>query len=182
MTHPSVEWTLNQVETVVNSVAADFSQADGSDVAVRRVDRGNNQYFDGSGSINLENAIHQRAGALEQGVYIGAGYTGGEDAPIGTEYDLDIDVVVGVRLEGLTALDGHGGHVDPSGDWGIPWREFVDRVESAVYDGRKFPAADGGSSVSFTHFSIENKAPQSHQWAQYYRHDFDIVFDGFEEL
>jgi len=181
VTHPSVEWVLEQVGSVVDSVAADYSQADGSDVVVRRVDRTTNRIYDGSGTLDMSAPIHQRAGALERGVYIGAAYADRSSEPIGTEYNLDVDEVVGVQLEGLTARDGHGGHVDPDGEWGIPWSAFVRRVRTAIYDGRTYPGA-GGPNVSFTHLRLTNEAPRSDDFSQYYAHNFDVVFDGFEEL
>jgi hypothetical protein len=181
VTHPSVEWVLEQVASVVDSVATDYSQADDSDVVVRRIDRDNKRYYDGSGTLDMSTPIRQRAGALERGVYIGAGHVDRSSEPVGTEYDLDVDEIVGVRLEGLTAQNGHGGHVDPEGNWGIPWTEFERRVRGAIYDGRTWPDA-GGPNISFTHLTITNEAPQSHQWPAYYRTDWDIVFNGFEDL
>lgn len=181
MTHPTVEWVLEQVASVVDSVATDYNQADDSDVAVRRIDRTNNRFYDGSGTLDMSTPIRQRAGALERGVYIGAAYADRNSDPIGTEYDLDVDEVVGVQLEGLTARDGYGGHVDPDGEWGIPWSEFVRRVRAAIYDGREYPAA-GGPNISFTHLSITNEAPRSDNFSQYYAHDLDVVLSGFEDL
>jgi len=181
VTHPTVKWTLEQVASVVDSVAADYTLANDNDVIVRRIDRTNNRFYDGSGTLDMSTPIHQRAGALERGVYIGAAYTDRSDEPIGTEYDLDVDEVVGVQLEGLTARNGNGGHVDPDGEWGIPWTEFVERVKGAIYDGREYPDA-AGPNIAFTDLSLTNHAPQSYQFSQYYRYDFDITFNGFEDL
>jgi len=185
VTHPSVEWVLDQCASVVTDVEAAYSRdvPNGTPpVAVRRVARDTSRIWDGDGTLDMETPLRDRTGALEKGVYIGARHADTSEEPIGTEYDLDKEVVVGVRLEGLSA-HGQAGHVDPDGAEGVPWSGpdgLVRRVKAAIYAGREYPDAD--PDVGFTHLSLANEANQSANYSAYFRTDFDVVFDGFESL
>ncbi|MDS0258569.1 hypothetical protein NDI56_03980 [Haloarcula sp. S1CR25-12] len=186
MTHPSTEWVLDQVASVVTDVEDTYTRdvPDGTPpVRVRRVDRDTSRIWDGDGTLDMSTPIRERSAALEKGVYIGVQYAESAEEPIGTEYDLDKEVVVGVRLEGLTSQGGEWGHVDPEGADGVPWHGpngFLRRVKAAIYAGREYPDAD--PDVGFTHLTLANEADQSSNYADYYRTDFDVVFDGFETL
>ena len=186
MTAPDVEWVLNRLGTVVDGVATDYSLSDerGNDrVQVRRIDRDNSRVYDGGDPIDMTEPLHKRKGKLEAGCYVGVQSVDVSQSPIGTEFDLDIERVVSLRLEGL--VESKYGHVDPDGQDGVPWRNgsdgLVDRVRSALYDQRTWPDA-GGSSVSFTHLMLTNEADTSSNWTDAYRWDADIVLSGFESL
>ena len=182
MTDPSVEWVLNQLGSVVDSVANDYTQSadfQNDPVELRRVDRSTGQIYDGSGTIDMESPPPQKTGKLERGCYVGAAKVSGSESPIGTEFDLDVDRVVGLRLEGLWYTQ--SGHVDPDGEDGVPFAELKRRVRRAIYEGRKSPAG-GGPNVDFTHLTLQNAADTSHNWRDAFRWDVDIAFDGFETL
>lgn len=184
MTYASVEWVLDQVGSVVSSVANDYQRdtPDGTpDVVVRRVDRDNSRLYDGSGPLDMESPIHERSSELKEGVYIGASRAETAESPTGSEYDLQKETVVGVRLEGLTAVGEEWGHVDPDGAVGVPWDVFERRVKQAIYAGREYPDTEE-PNVGFTHLLLSNESNQSSSWADYYRTDFDVVFKGFEDL
>lgn len=186
MTAPEVEWTLERLATVATNVANNYtlsSERGGDDVELKRVDRDAAQVYDSDETIDMADPLPERKGALESGAYVGARTAAGSEDPVGTEYDLDVERVVGLRIEGMRA--GKHGHVDPTGADGVPWRNgtdgLVDRVRSALYDQRAWPDA-GGSNVAFTHLELANPSDVSANWRDYYRWDVDVVFHGFETL
>jgi len=186
MTAPEVEWVLDRLATVVDDVAATYTlsaERNNDPVQVRRIDRDNSRLYDGGDPIGMTEPLHTRKGKLEAGCYIGAQTVSADGAPIGTGYDLDLERVVGLRVEGLVASE--YGHVDPDGADGVPWRNgndgLVDRVRTALYNERTWPDA-GGTGVSFTHLQLANVADTSSNWKDFFRWDADVVFDGFEEL
>jgi hypothetical protein len=130
----------------------------------------------------LEGDIRDRTGELKTANFVGAAHVDHEAAPIGTEYDLDVEDVVGIRIEGLHHSE--WGHVDPAGTDGVVFSGdpgLVQEIKAALYDARTFPDA-GRASVNFTDLRLTNHAPQSHLWADAFRYDVDVVFQGFEEL
>jgi len=188
VTHPTVKWTLEQVASVVDSVAADYTLANDNDVIVRRIDRTNNRFYDGSGTLDMSTPIHQRAGALERGVYIGAAYTDRSDEPIGTEYDHELETVVGVRIEGAHVSE--WGAIDPqkgtanaaSRDYPTTsWDTLVSTIRRAILTEREFPDP-GRANVGYKDLKIANEADSSSDYTDYYRYDFDVRFLGFETL
>jgi hypothetical protein len=182
MTAPEVEWVLAQMADVADSVATDYSLSDERDsdpVQLRRVDRDDSQIYDGDETVAMSEPLPERKGKLESGAYVGVASVDSDETPIGTGYDLDLERVVGLRLEGLHHAE--YGHIDPSGEDGIPFAELKRRVRTALYDQRRFPDA-GAANVSFTHLQLTNVADTSSDWRDFYRWDADIVFDGFEEL
>lgn len=177
MTAPEVEWVLDRIGTVADSVAADY----GADI--ERIDRDESQFYDRDESVTMSEPLPQRKGALERSCYIGAQTADGSETPIGTEYDLDVERVVGLRVEGLHHA--RRGQVDPTGNAGVPWRNgddgLVERIRAALYDQRTWPDA-GGSNVAFSDLQLTNPADTSSNLRDFYRWDVDVVFDGFETL
>ena len=181
MTNPSVEWVLDQLGPVVDDVANNYTDTGGDPVTIKRVDRDNRRVYDGSATIDMSTPIEKRRDDLQRACYIGASYAERSESPAGTEYHLDLETVVGVRIEGFS---GDYGQVDPDGQDGVPFSSedgLVDRVTDAIYDSREFPDA-GRSTVTFTHLLLTNHADQSDEFGPYHRYDFDVAFDGFEEL
>lgn len=175
MSSPEVDWVLDQFATVVTEVANTHSLGNGDDVVLKRVDRDESEV--------LEDGVRELSNELKQGCYVGATLADVANDPIGTEYDHSREAVVGIRLVGLHSSE--FGHVDPDGVDGVPWQNgddgLVDRVRSALLSQRTWPAA-GDPNVSYTHLELQNEAPQSSNYQDYYRWDADIVFQGFEEL
>ena len=173
MTAEVVQYVLDELGSVVDAQPADHP--------LWRVDRDNSRLYDGGGTFDMSAAIQDRTGEFKKANFVGARYGDPTAEYIGTEPSLDVDEVVGVRIEGYS---GGYGHVDPTGTDGVPFmREdgLVDQIRSALYAGLQFPDA-GRTNVAFTHLSITNQSSALADWEEHYRYDFDVVFDGFEEL
>lgn len=166
MSNPAVGWVLDQLQSVVDAQPAGHS--------LERIDRDDSELLDGD--------IRTRTRELRSGNYVGAATADRSETPIGTEYDLQVEEVVGIRIEGLHYSA--KGHVDPDGQNGVVFDGdpgLVQDIKTALYQGRRSPDA-GRTSVNFTDLTITNQAPQSSRFADYYRFDADILFSGFEEL
>ena len=164
MSAPEVEWTLAQLGSVVGSLTT----------PLKRVDRDESRILEGD--------IRKRTAELEKANYVGAALADRTPTPIGTEYDHALETVVGVRIEGLHHSE--WGHVDSDGVEGIPFGDdggLVDRIRDAILAKRRYPDA-GRTNVTYTNLTVTNEASQSSNYADYYRYDFDVVFDGFEDL
>lgn len=165
MSAPEVQWVLDQLQTVVDNQPAAYP--------LERIDR--------DASEILEGNVGTRRAELQDANYVGAGLVDRSTDPIGTEYDHEVDAVVGVRIEGYS---GDFGNVDPDGVDGVVFAGgdgLVEQIRDAILVKRTFPDA-GQSGTSYTHIAIQNEAPQSSNHAEYWRHDFDVVFRGFETL
>jgi hypothetical protein len=161
---PEVDWTLSQLGSVVGSLTT----------PLKRIDRDESTILDGD--------IRSRTAELEKANYVGASLVDVSSSPIGTEYDHSREAVVGVRIEGLH--HSQFGHVDPSGSDGIPFGDedgLVDRLRDALLVERTYPDA-GSTDVTYTDLQVVNEAPQSNTYGDYYRHDFDVLFTGYETL
>lgn len=171
MTHSAVQWVLDEVKN-------NWSAGNYADIPIERIDRDNSELLDGS--------VRKHTADLQANNYVGAALADRSQTAIGTGYDLDLSVVVGVRIEGLHHTE-HG-YVNPdnslppatAGD-PVPWEELVDEIRDAIYTGREFPDT-GQSDIDFTHLLITNEAPAASEYGDYYRHDFDVVLEGFETL
>lgn len=174
MTSTPVKWVLDELGAVVDAQPAEHP--------LRRVDRDNALVFEGGGMFDMSASIRDRTGELQHANFVGATYADRNDEYEGTKPDLDLQEIVGIRVEGYS---GSYGHVDPLGEDGVVFSgtddSLVQQIIDALYDGLQFPDA-GRTPVEFTHLSLTNHAPQSDTWAEYHRYDFDVVFDGFEEL
>lgn len=166
MSNPLVGFVLDQLQPVVDAQPGAHP--------LKRVDRDASQILEGD--------IRDRTGELKTANFVGAAHVDRDAAPIGTEYNLDVEGVVGVRIEGLHHSG--WGHIDPEG-FNAPAFDgaggLVQDIKTALYDARTFPDA-GRPAVDFTDLRLTNQAPQSHLWADYFRYDFDVVFQGYEEL
>jgi hypothetical protein len=161
---PEVDWTLTQLGSVVGSLTT----------PLKRVDRDESHVLDGD--------IRSRKEDLQKANYVGSTLADVSSVPVGTEYDHRREAVVGVRIEGLHHSE--WGHVDPAGSNGIPFDNdggLVDKIRDALLAERTYPAA-GGQGVTYTDLRITNESPQSSTYGDYYRHDFDVLFTGYETL
>ncbi|PSP80168.1 hypothetical protein BRC81_02970 [Halobacteriales archaeon QS_1_68_20] len=179
MSAPEVEWVLDQLGSVVDSVATDYTLQNGDSVELKRVDRDESRVYEGSQTLDMSTPIRDREGELQDAAYVGARLADVASDPVGTEYDHAREAVVGLRLEGLH--HGKYGHVDPDGDEGVPWEELKQRVRNALLAQRTWPNA-GRTDVSYTDLRLTNEAPQSAQYGDYYRWDVDVLFNGFEDI
>ncbi|WP_049986828.1 hypothetical protein [Halobellus rufus] len=167
MSNPTVEWTLDQLQSVADAQPEDHP--------LKRVDR--------DASNVLEGDITSHKSALKSANYVGAAHVDHDEEAEGPEYNLRIDDIVGVRIEGFSHR--RRGHIDPAGVDGVIFDGdpgLVQEIKSALYEARTFPDA-GRSSVDYLHLELTNHAPQSHRLTDYFRYDFDILFaEGYEDL
>ena len=178
-----VDWVLNQLTSVVDSVATDYSikHPDGttSDVALKRVDRDNSRIYEGSETVDMSAPVRSRSGELQSGIFAGAESADVSQSPIGTEFDLDVERVVSLRVEGLHHSE--WGHVDPDGDAGVPWDELKTRIRSALYSGRTYPDTDR-PQTGYTHLLLTNETDLSSEYSDFFDWRVDVAFDGVEDL
>lgn len=159
-----VDWVLDQLASVVSNQPADHP--------LKRVDRDDSEI--------LEDSIRSRKGELQAANYVGATLADRVPEPVGSDYDHRLETVVGLRIEGLHA-DAYG-HIDPDGVDGVQWTDgLVAEIRDALLAERHYPAA-GPTGVTYTDLQFQNEAPDSAQHRDFYRHDIDIVFHGFEDL
>ncbi|WP_135852611.1 hypothetical protein [Halorussus salinus] len=164
MTSPEVDWTLTQLGSVVGAITT----------PLQRIDRDESEFFD--------DGIRSRTAELRKTNAVGASLADVTNDPVGTEYDHAREAVVGVRIEGLH--ESEFGYIDPGGSDGIPFSGgggLVDRIRDALLVNRTYPDA-GGTGVTYTGLRLVNESNQSSNYQDYFRHDFDIVFNGYEEL
>lgn len=171
-----LDWVLDQFAAVADDVESEYTLESGDPVVLERVNRDESRI--------LEQPPGDIHGELQKGVFVGATHVDTVRDPIGTEYDADREVVVGVRVVGLTHRK--YGHIDPSGVDGIPFDApdnggVVQRLKDALWSERMWPDA-GPSDVYYTDLELANEANTSEQWADVFRADWDVVFDGYEEL
>lgn len=167
-----LDWVLEQFAPVATSVAADYSLRKGGDATLERVNRDDSEV--------LGENIRTSRGDLQKAAYIGATHADTVRDPIGTEYDADREVVVGVRLTGLHW--GDHGHIDPDGENGIPFDELVRRCKDALWSERTWPDANSREDVYYENLELQNEANTSQQYTDFYRADWDVVFSGYEDL
>jgi hypothetical protein len=179
VTASEVEWVLDQLTTAVNAIQNNYTLSDGDPVTVKRVDRDESRLYTGSDSVDMSTPIRSRTGELKTGVFVGASLVDRSPTAVGTEYDHELETVVGLRVEGLHYAE--WGHVDPDGDAGVPFNVLISEVRDALLKQRTYPAA-GGSGVSYTDLQLQNEADTSSNWKDFYRHSVDVVFNGFETL
>lgn len=177
MSAPEVAFVLDAVDDNLtgggNAGAGYFGAGhdDLEDLPVERIDRDDSDI--------LERGIHRASDDLNRSVYVGAGLATRTTSPIGTEYDHDLQTAVGVRIE--AAHHSEWGKVDPSGDNGVPFDEIVQGVRAAILQEREFPSPERGNT-EYTHLALANDQDRSADYADYYRYDFDVLFEGFETL
>jgi len=97
-------------------------------------------------------------------------------SPIGTEYDLDVEDGVSVLVEGVH--ESEWGHVAD----GQQFRALVDEVQRALLVDRNWPLRNVNGDEHYHTLRIENETNRSSENKDYYATQFDVLFDGYEEL
>jgi hypothetical protein len=184
MTHAEVEWTLNRLGDVVDSVATDYTLAEeraNDVVAIRRVDRDDSVVYDGSADIDMAEPLRKREKALKTGIFVGATFADRDFTPVGTEYNNRAETVIGLTVEGMNA-DKYG-HVDPEGSNGAPIDIVVRRIRRALLsaDARAYPDP-GVPDVAYHDLIQVVDDPQSAQYRDFYRWQGEFAFRGYESL
>lgn len=168
------EYVLNRFASVVDSVAADYG------AELRRIDRMNSRVYENSTTVDMSEPIRDRKSELKKAVFVGVAVTGESTEPVGTEYDVQFERPVEVRVEGLHHSE--WGQIDPDGDEGVPFGVLVDRLKTAVLDDRTYPDVTDNPDITHHTLSIRNDAPQMDRYSDFYRWDFDIVSEGYKRL
>lgn len=174
MTHPAVQFVLDKIKN-------NWSAGSYSDIPLERVDGDNNQHLDAD--------IRKSTQELRLNNFVEAAYTDRTSSPIGTEYDLDVESVVRVRIAGLHHTE--YGYVNPSnslppataGD-PVPFNDddgLVAEIKDTLHAERSFPSAT--SRVDETDLVIENTpGPLSYEYGDYYLYEFEVGINGYEDL
>ncbi|QLK25412.1 hypothetical protein HYG81_15160 [Natrinema zhouii] len=176
-----VNWILEQLGGAVDSIASNYTDRNGNQVTLKRVNRDDSSVYEGSESLDLNEPMHKRKDDLETGVFVGATLADRATVPAGTEYDHDIESVVSLRLEGMTSQGGLHGHVDPDGTNGVPWELAVRQIRMALLGSRSYPDASV-PNTSYHTLLVTNEDPQSAEYRDFYRWEADVVFQGYEDL
>lgn len=171
MSHPCISY-------VSDAISTNWADGSFSDVNADRVDADEAQFIDGS--------IRTRQGKLEVTNLITIAYTDRQTTPIGTEYDHEGSVTIRVRLEGLHYDRGGwitpGATTPPTSDGdAIPFTWLVEQTRDAILSERTYPSVSN-AQFDFTDLQLAFEDPQSSNYADYFLHQLDIRFDGYEEL
>ncbi|ELY96762.1 hypothetical protein C482_15346 [Natrialba chahannaoensis JCM 10990] len=176
-----VNWVLDQLGSVVDDIANSYTNRNDNPVALKRVNRDDSSVYDGSGDLDLNEPMHKRTDSLEKGVYVGATLADRATSPRGTEYDHEIETVVAVTVEGMTSQGGHYGHVDPDGENGIPFDDLVRQIRRTLLGMRSYPETDI-PHTTYHDLLVTNDDPQSAEYRDFYRYQFDCTLRGCEKL
>ena len=173
MTAPEIQWVFDTLDTIVYQTAIEWgTEGDVPDgaVPVRRVDRNDSDIYDGN--------IHTRRSDLTKSNYISAALTDDGESHGGFGDDYNAEAIVSLRIEGLTRRGGNYGHVDPSGDDGIVFREFYDAVRNALRANDRHPDVAGRS---YHTVFLENGTNRSSNYSDFYEYRLDCRFDGYAD-
>lgn len=183
MSYAEVEWVLNRLGAVVDSVATDYTLRSGDDVVLKRVDRDDSGVFDGSAELDMSEPIHTREASLERGIYVGATLADRDFEPEGTGYTNRAEAVVGLTVEGMTVRGGNYGHVDPDGEDGAPFDVIVRRIRQTLLNesARAYPDPNV-PNTAYQDLIQTVDDPQSGQYRDFYRWQGDFAFRGYESL
>jgi len=176
-----VNWVLEQLGSVVDDVANSYTNRNDNPVALKRVNRDDSSVYEGGGSLDFNEPMHKRKEDLKSGVFVGATLADRATEPQGFEYDHDLETVVALRLEGMTAQRGLHGHVDPDGENGVPFTTVKRQIRRTLLGSRSYPETD----VPYTEYHtllVTKEDPQSNEYRDFYRWEADVVFQGHEEL
>ena len=178
-----VDFLVERIEDEygAGTMPAGYGDAGADPPPLQVLDRVNNEYnagrgFAGGGGAGSADRGH--TADLTQTNVVSIAPIDESSAPIGTEYDHSIERTTSVQIEGLHHKQGH---IDSHGEQGIPWPALVRTVRRAIMRARTYPPTET-PDISYTHLQLANVVSQSDDYSDYYRHDLDVIFDGFERL
>jgi len=171
--NPEVKFVLDALDGVVDA------QPDAH--PLRRVDRNSSRVYDGGGTLDMTQPIHDRTDDLLQANYVSVALQTRDNDPIGTEYNLATDMVASVRVEALLYGEAYG-HAHPDGKDGRPvFDDLYHDIRGALLDERTYPQ-DSAFRDAKLELQVVNEDYQSSEWADFFRREFDLVFRGRESL
>lgn len=174
MTHPAVDFVLSKIKN-------NWSAGTYADIPLERVDGASNQQLD----ANIRKSTHE----LQANNFVEAAYVDRNTSAIGTEYDLDVETVVNVRVSGLHHTE--YGYINPSNNLPpntagdpVPFNDddgLVGAIKDTLNAERTFP--DVTSRADETDLVINNApGPLSYEYGDYYLYEFEVGINGYEDL
>jgi len=170
--------SADEVTWILDHIKSNWSAGTYSDIPLELIDRDESELLDGD--------VRQHTTELQADNYVGATLAERATSPVGTEYDHDIETVVAVRVTGLHHTE--YGYVDPdatlppatAGD-PVPFADFVDEIRDTILTEREHPDA-GRARYDYTNLLVQDWSGASADYGDFYRSDFDVVFQGYETL
>lgn len=168
----------SEVDFILDELAA-VASAQPADHPLYRVDRDNSLTYESDALVANASPTRSRSVELSDANVVSVSYQEQANTAIGTEFDYEIERVVSVRIEGVH--ESEFGHIDETGSNGVTFETLVNDIRDAILAERTFPAA-GANGRTYTELVTANEARVSSDHSDEYRHDFDVVFGGFETL
>jgi len=100
-----------------------------------------------------------------------------DDAPLGTEYDVDYREAVSVHLEGAHWQQ-RGCVGDEATDATTAWRALTDELRRTIYASRVRPTSD----ARVRHLEIADSTDQSSDSRDLFELDLTVAYFGYDEL
>jgi hypothetical protein len=166
-----VEFVLEALDGVV--------QNQPSDHPLRRVDRDRSRRYDGGGQLSMTAPIQSRKSDLQIANLVGVRSESRDNTPYGTDYDVETDVVLSIRVEGLDYRE--GGNIDPAGTGGVVFDALCADIRTALYNRRTYPQVTGSGAAELD-LRITSETALSSDHRDYYRRDLDVTLRGREAL
>jgi hypothetical protein len=166
-----VDFILDQLAPVASAQPADHP--------LYRVDRDNALTYESDAVVANASPTRSRSVELADANVVSVSYQEQANTAIGTEFDYKIERVCSVRIEGVH--ESEFGHIDKAGSNGVAFETLVNDIRDAILAERTFPDA-GERGRDYTELLTANEARVSSERTDEFRHDFDVVFGGFETL
>jgi len=167
-----VEWVLQRIDDYFSYGGGGYGEtAFGGEPTLKRVNRDRSEVLEGS--------IRTREADLQDANYVGAALADRSSEALGTEFNLRVETIVGIRVEGLHHTE--YGFIDEDDEEGVPFDELVDDIKQAIWSERSFPDV-GREDTQYHTLYIENEAPRSAEYSDYYRYDADVRLVGYRTL
>jgi len=145
---------------------------------LRRVDRDNSTVYETDADIDMQQPIQTRKERLQQANFVGVASESGTPTPAGPGQRYELQNVVSIRLEGLSAAK--RGHIDcPSID-AVPFESLFNEVFQAVQAEMSYPDV-GRPGVAYRDLTITNVDNSQSNHSDFYRAEFDVQFRGYTD-
>jgi len=165
---PEVQWVLDAIADHWTG-----SESDIANVPLERIDRDNAYNIDLDKHVNKEDPPRTNL--------VGASSETLDSSPIGTEYDLEIQAVVNVRLQGATARK-HGEVDRTETNANHRWQYLKENVRRTIMSQRINPQVADRANRNYLHVEWNNVQDLSRDFGDFYRWEGDVLFFGFDTL
>jgi hypothetical protein len=145
---------------------------------LRRVDRDNSTVYETDADIDMQQPIQTRKERLQQANFVGVASESGTPTPAGPGTRYELQTVVSIRLEGLSAAK--RGHIDcPSVD-AVPFETLFNDVFDAVGGEMSYPDV-GRPGTTYRDLIITNVDDAQSEHADFHRAEFDVQLRGYTD-